>query len=124
MMLVKPLSRGAFLRVVMAALCLFPTVTQAQGRRVVASYYGYETHGKTADGSRFNPTGFTAASRTLAFGTLLRVTYHHHSTVVRINDRGPFIRGRSLDLSLGAARAIGLAAAGVGVVAVEIQGDK
>ena len=83
----------------------------------VASYYWTGT--KTANGERFNPLGMTAAHRTLPFGTMLRVTYQGRSVVVRVSDRGPFIKGRDLDLSLGAARAIGLTGAGVGHVTVE-----
>lgn len=62
---------------------------------------------KTANGERFLPDGLTAAHRTLRFGTRLRVMYRGRVVVVRINDRGPFIKGRALDLSRGAARAIG-----------------
>lgn len=85
----------------------------------VASYYGFESGKKTANGERFNPLGMTAAHRTLPFGTRLRVTYRGQSVVVRVNDRGPFIKGRTIDLSLGAARAIGLTSAGVGHVTIE-----
>jgi rare lipoprotein A len=78
----------------------------------VASYY---KHGKrTANGERFNPQGLTAAHRTLKFGTKVRVTHlkTKRSVIVRINDRGPFIRGRIIDLSYGAARAVGLKGTG------------
>lgn len=85
----------------------------------MASYYGFESGKKTANGERFNPLGMTAAHKTLPFGTMLRVTYQGRSVVVRVSDRGPFIKGRDLDLSLGAARAIGLTGAGVGHVTVE-----
>ena len=61
-----------------------------------------------------------AAHRTLPFGTRVRVTYGARSVVVRINDRGPFIAGRAIDLSRGAARAIGLS--GVGRVHLAILG--
>ena len=79
------------------------------GQRMVASFYG---HGEklsrhTASGAVFNPAAHTAAHRTLPFGTHLRVCHHGCTTVV-VNDRGPFVRGRSLDLSYGAARAIGM----------------
>lgn len=79
------------------------------GSRMVASFYG---HGEklsrhTASGAVFNPHGYTAAHRTLPFGTHLRVCHNGCVTVV-VNDRGPFVRGRSLDLSYGAARAIGM----------------
>ena len=62
----------------------------------------------------------TAAHRSLPFGTKVRVTHRGQSVVVTINDRGPFIRGRVLDLSTGAARAIGLTGAGVGRVTAEV----
>ena len=79
------------------------------GSRMVASFYG---HGErlsrhTASGAVFNPRAYTAAHRTLPFGTHLRVCNNGCVTVV-VNDRGPFVRGRSLDLSYGAARAIGM----------------
>src|SRR5436305_1386533 len=84
----------------------------------VASFYGNESGSKTASGQRFNQNAMTAAHRTLPFGTRLRVTHGDRSIVVTINDRGPFIRGRVLDLSKGAARAIGLG--GVGRVVAEV----
>jgi rare lipoprotein A len=81
----------------------------------IASYY---SHGqRTANGERFNPLGMTAAHRTLPFGTRLKVC-RNGCAVVRVNDRGPFIRGRDIDLSLGAARAIGLTGVGVGRVTI------
>lgn len=86
----------------------------------MASYYGNESGSKTASGQRFNQNAMTAAHRSLPFGTKLRVTHGGQSVVVTINDRGPFIRGRVLDLSTGAARAIGLTGAGVGRVTAEI----
>jgi rare lipoprotein A len=86
----------------------------------VASFYGNESGSKTASGQRFNQNAMTAAHRSLPFGTKLRVTHGGRSVVVTINDRGPFIRGRVLDLSTGAARAIGLTSAGVGRVTAEV----
>ena len=86
----------------------------------MASYYGNESGSKTASGQRFNQNALTAAHRTLPFGTKLRVTHGDRSVVVTINDRGPFVRGRVLDLSTGAARAIGLTSAGVGRVTAEV----
>ena len=85
-----------------------------------ASYYGNESGSRTASGARFNQNAMTAAHRSLPFGTKLRVTHRGQSVVVTINDRGPFIRGRVLDLSKGAARAIGLTGAGVGHVTAEV----
>ena len=86
----------------------------------MASFYGNESGSKTASGQRFNQNAMTAAHRTLPFGTKLRVTHGGQSIVVTINDRGPFVRGRVLDLSTGAARAIGLTSAGVGRVVAEV----
>jgi rare lipoprotein A len=86
----------------------------------MASFYGNESGSKTASGQRFNQNAMTAAHRSLPFGTKLRVTHGGRSVVVTINDRGPFIRGRVLDLSTGAARAVGLTGAGVGRVTAEV----
>jgi len=91
---------------------------ECRGTSVVASWYGAESGNRTASGERFDGSSLTAASRTLPFGTTLRVTYRGRSVVVRINDRGPFVRGRDLDLSSAAARRIGLTAAGVGQVCI------
>ena len=86
----------------------------------MASYYGNESGSKTASGQRFNQNALTCAHRSLPFGTKLRVTHGDRSVVVTVNDRGPFVRGRVLDLSTGAARAIGLTRAGVGRVTAEV----
>jgi peptidoglycan lytic transglycosylase len=86
----------------------------------MASFYGNESGRKTASGQRFNQEAMTAAHRTLPFGTKLRVTHGGRSVIVTINDRGPFVRGRVLDLSTGAARAIGLTSAGVGRITAEV----
>ena len=86
----------------------------------VASFYGNESGSKTASGQRFNQSAMTAAHRSLPFGTKLRVTHKGRSVIVTINDRGPFIKGRVLDLSTGAARAVGLTSSGVGHVTAEV----
>jgi rare lipoprotein A len=82
------------------------------GMLMKASYYSQGR--RTASGERFNPNGYTAASRTLPFGTMLRLTNPGtgRSVVVRVNDRGPFVRGRSLDVARGAAVALGMVAQG------------
>lgn len=80
------------------------------------SLYGADFAGKTtANGETFNPDGLTMAHRTLPFGTRVRVTNleNQRSVVVTVNDRGPFVAGRIADLSLGAARQIGMVASGV-----------
>lgn len=86
----------------------------------VASYYWQGQ--KTATGARFNPEGMTAAHRTLPFGTRVRVTNlrNGRSVVVRINDRGPYIAGRIIDLSRGAAGVIGMHRQGVARVRVTV----
>lgn len=87
-----------------------------------ASYYGRELAGRrTASGERFNPSALTAAHRSLPFGTRLRVTnpQNGRSVIVRINDRGPFVRGRGLDVSLGAAQVLGFV--GQGTARLEIE---
>jgi rare lipoprotein A len=86
----------------------------------MASFYGNESGSKTASGQRFNQNAMTCAHRSLPFGTKLRVTHGGRSVVVTVNDRGPFIRGRVLDLSTAAARAVGLTAAVVGRVTAEV----
>ena len=98
------------------------TASSGSGRSFsgMASFYGNESGSKTASGQRFNQSALTAAHRSLPFGTKLRVTHGGRSVVVTINDRGPFVRGRVLDLSTGAARAIGLTSAGVGRVTAEV----
>jgi rare lipoprotein A len=88
----------------------------------MASYYGNESGSRTASGQHFNQNAMTCAHRSLPFGTKLRVTHGGSSVIVTVNDRGPFVRGRVLDLSTGAARAIGLTGAGVGRVIAEVVG--
>jgi len=85
---------------------------------VISSWYGPGFNGNlTASGSRYNQNGLTAAHKTLPFGTRLKVCFKR-CAVVTVNDRGPYIYGRELDLSKGAADAIGLTASGVGRVQV------
>ena len=85
---------------------------------VISSWYGPGFHGNlTASGSRFNQNALTAAHKTLPFGTQLRVCFKR-CAVVRVTDRGPYVHGRTLDLSKGAADKIGLTGSGVGRVSV------
>jgi rare lipoprotein A len=97
-----------------------PVSTGGRSFSGMASYYGNESGRRTASGQRFNQSAMTCAHRSLPFGTKLRVTHGGQSVVVTVNDRGPFVRGRVLDLSTGAARAIGLTSAGVGRVTAEV----
>lgn len=86
---------------------------KSETKNITASWY--HTGKVTANGERFKPDGLTAASKTLPFGTMLEVTNpdNGESVVVRINDRGPYIKGRQLDLSRGAARELGIMDEGV-----------
>lgn len=92
-----------------AFACPEPTTTRA-------SYYGPGFHGRrTASGRVFNQEALTAAHRSWRFGTKVRVTNlrNNRDVIVTITDRGPFVKGRGLDLSVGAARAIGATRSGV-----------
>ena len=84
----------------------------------IASVYGYLS-GRTANGERSHPGGFTAAHRTLPFGTKVRVTNvrNGRSVIVRINDRGPFVRGRVIDVTPAAACVLGFS----GLAPVRLQ---
>lgn len=76
----------------------------------LASWYGIPFHGRlTANGERYNMYDLTAAHKTLKLGTYLEITnlYNNKKIIVKVNDRGPYIRGRSLDLSYGAAKELG-----------------
>jgi len=89
----------------------------------LASYYAEKYHGRTtASGETFDMNALTAAHRTLPFGTLVRVTQleNNRSVIVRINDRGPFIDGRVIDLSRAAANVLQFTRAGLAKVKVEI----
>jgi rare lipoprotein A len=104
-----------------ANAAIAPSSSSGRSFSGMASYYGNESGSKTASGQRFNQNALTAAHRTLPFGTKLRVTHGGRSVVVTINDRGPFVRGRVLDLSTAAARVVGLTGAGVGRVTAEVM---
>lgn len=87
-----------------------------------ASWYGPGFHGqKTANGERYDQMSFTAAHKSLKFGTLLKITNlkNNKSVVVRVNDRGPYIEGRDLDLSKAAALSLGMVKRGVAKIKVE-----
>jgi rare lipoprotein A len=107
---------------VLGVVSLFALSSEAGAGSV--GYASYYSHGaRTANGERFKPHGLTAAHRSLPFGTKVRVKHlaSGRSVVVRINDRGPFIRNRIIDLSLGAASALGIQSAGVAKVSVQVM---
>lgn len=89
-------------------VCCIGGATAASAQTGLASIYGY-SGGRTASGERASPSSLTAAHRFLPFGTLVRVTNDSNgrSVVVRIIDRGPFVRGRIIDVTPAAARALG-----------------
>jgi rare lipoprotein A len=88
----------------------------------VASYYDKHYSGRTARGDKYDPVKFTAAHRTLPFGTRLRVTGpNKRSVVVEVNDRGPFIKSRVLDLSYAAATELRMIGRGLAHVTAEIE---
>jgi len=95
------------------AAVLFSGATPASAQCGSASWYAL--HSQTASGEKMNPARLTAAHRTLPFGTKLKVTNQRNgkSVVVRINDRGPFIKGRMIDLSKAAAKKLGFIDKGV-----------
>ncbi len=99
-----------------AMLCVAASIAHAE----IGSWYGRESGPRTASGERFDPNAMTAAHRTLPFGTRVRVCRAGRCVVVRVNDRGPFVRGRDIDLSQGAAALIGID--GVGFVTLEVLG--
>lgn len=89
-----------------------------------ASWYGAHHHGKkTANGERFNQNALTAAHRTLAFGSKVKVTntLNNKSVTVRINDRGPYSKGRIIDLSRAAAKKIDMINSGVAPVRIQVM---
>jgi rare lipoprotein A len=95
---------------------------KAAGARGIASYYWQPQ--RVASGGWFNPNGMTAAHKTLPFGTRVRVTHlgNGRTVEVKINDRGPYVAGRIIDLSKAAASVLGMTAQGVARVAVEVLG--
>ena len=101
-----------------AGLMAGATTSDAAAQCGRASWYAL--HSRTASGERMNPSAMTAAHRSLPFGTKLKVTNQRNgrSVVVRINDRGPFIKGRMLDLSKGAAGQLGFISSGYTAVCV------
>ncbi|HSL00153.1 MAG TPA: septal ring lytic transglycosylase RlpA family protein [Rubrobacteraceae bacterium] len=100
-------------------MCAFVALgtDRAEAEEVLASWYGPGFEGlPTASGETFDPYGYTAAHNTLPLGTQLTVSYNGYSVPVTVNDRGPYIGAREIDLSQGAAESIGLTHAGVDYV--------
>lgn len=107
-----------------AACLLFSQVfAQVYKERTVASFYGADFHGKlTSNGETFDMNDLTCANKFLPFGTVLKVTNlaNNLSVIVRVNDRGPFVEGREIDLSKAAAEKLGMIKSGTAQVKIEI----
>jgi rare lipoprotein A len=116
----KTLSASVFAAIIVA-IPIVAVSTAASAQSGIASVYAYNG-GRTASGERMTNGALTAAHRTLPFGTMVRVTNARtgRSVVVRINDRGPFVRGRVIDLSPAAARELGFS--GVANVTLDVVG--
>ncbi len=105
-----------------------PVEAEDAGRSMgtgVVSYYGRQFHGRpTASGERFDMNAMTAAHKTLPFGSVVRLTNpgNGRSVTVRINDRGPFVRGRTIDVSRAAAEKLGIVGRGHGTVEIDVIG--
>lgn len=115
--------RSVFLTLVLLGCTYAPTYTAKPYQVGLASYYGEKFHGKrTASGEIYNMYDMTAAHRTLPFGTYVMVTNleNGRSVVVRINDRGPFAKGRVIDLSYAAAKRLGILHKGVAKVRIDV----
>lgn len=105
-----------------ACCCMSGMQTVVEAQYGVASYYGKDFHGrKTASGEPFNMYDYTCAHKRFPFGTKLRVTNlsNKKSVIVRVNDRGPFVKGRIIDLSYAAAAKIDMIRSGLIRVKVE-----
>jgi rare lipoprotein A len=102
----SPLYRTYFI-----VLCVATIISEARAESGLASYYSY--------GNRGRPGEMTCAHRTRPFGSMIKVSYGDRSIDCRVTDRGPFIRGRVIDLSLSAAQALGMMSSGVVRVSLE-----
>jgi len=126
----KFVSRAFFAALVSVSLCAAPSASFAAGKTGasasasgVASWYGPGFHGrKTANGERYNMNELTAAHKTLRFGTRVRVTNQNNgkSVIVRINDRGPYVGSRVIDLSKSAAQKIDMIGSGTAKVKLQV----
>lgn len=113
------------LLIAVVSICFGATEAQAQTLEGKASFYGKGFHGRrAADGSIYNMYEMTCAHKTLPFGTRLRVTnkVNGKSVIVKVTDRGPYVRGRIVDLSVAAAQQLDMVHSGVVSVKVEILG--
>lgn len=98
------------LRILLAAALACAAASPCLAETCIASWYGAESGPRTASGERFRPSEISCAHKTRPFGSIAHVTHlgSGRSIACRVNDRGPFVRGRCIDLSAGAARALGM----------------
>ncbi len=120
------MASGVWVTAAITLVCLAGSPAEARGQKTfsgVAAFYDKDYSGRTACGERYDPGKFTAAHRTLPFGTRLRVTdmTTHRSVTVTVNDRGPFTKGRVLDLSFAAAKALHMQGRGLIKVTAAIE---
>lgn len=122
--------KSIFCLILAVGLCAVTFAANTVGvykSNAVASYYADKFHGrKTANGETFDMYALTAAHKSLPFNTMVKVTNldNGKSVVVRINDRGPFVAGREIDVSKAAASKLGMLSAGTARVSLQILGDK
>jgi len=113
---------GAALTMIVAGSAAVAQERQPKSFSGVAAYYSTDYSGRTASGAHYDPAKFTAAHRTLPFGTHVRVTdmKTRRSVVVEVNDRGPFNKGRVIDLSLAAAKELRMIKRGLARVTAQV----
>lgn len=120
------LTGSSLLQLKILSLLLFSIVTEVRANEYKATATWYQCCKKTANGEVFDPNGFTAAHRSYPFGTTLRLTNPSNGAtiIVRVNDRGPFIKGRELDVSRGSAQALGFFHKGTTKLLIEVIDKK
>lgn len=110
-----------FKQAALAAALSCAVVSSSHAETGIASYYGGRHHGsKMANGARFDQWSDSCAHKHHRFGTRLRITHRGRSVECVVRDRGPFVRGRIVDLSVAGARALGIAGRGIAPVTVEV----
>lgn len=110
------------IRIVVCAALLCAAISRAHAESGIASYYGGRHHGsKMANGQRFDQWSDSCAHKSHRFGTRLRITIGGRSIECVVRDRGPFVRGRVIDLSVAGARQLGIAGRGVAPVKIEVM---
>ncbi|MET4341920.1 septal ring lytic transglycosylase RlpA family protein [Bradyrhizobium sp. RT9a] len=109
------------MKAILVAALAYAAASPCFAETCIASWYGRESGPRTANGEHFKPDGISCAHRTRTFGSVVTVTHLASGRAIacRVNDRGPFVKGRCIDLSRGAAIELGIAGAGVAKVRVE-----